>query len=67
MSENPKPTGADEVEVIRQPVIPIVEEADDGTRSVTKDRDPKETVTVETENEPVVVRKPIVIKTQPEE
>lgn len=67
MSEDLKPTGADEPVVIRKPIaIPVDTETDDGTRSVTKDRLPGNIVTDVADNKPPVMRKPIVIEPQTE-
>lgn len=67
MSEDLKPTGADEPAVIRKPiVIPVDTETDDGTRSVTKDRLPGNIVAETSDDKSAVVRKPIVIEPQSE-
>lgn len=68
MIEDPKTTGAEEPEVIRKPVVlPVETETDDGSRSVTKDRDSKDIVAEDTSDEPVIERKPVVIEPEPEE
>jgi hypothetical protein len=67
MSEDLKPTEADEPAVIRNPIVmPVDPETDDGTRSVTKDRLPGDIVADAADDEPPVVRKPIVIEPQTE-
>ena len=67
MSEDLKPTEADEPAVIRKPiVIPVDTETDDGTRSVTKDRLPGDIATDAADDGASVVRKPIVVEPQPE-
>lgn len=67
MSEDLKATGADEPAVIRKPiVIPVDIEADDGTRSVTKDRLPGAIVTDTVDDEAPAVRRSIVIGPQTE-
>lgn len=61
MTEDLKPTGADEPAIIRKPiVIPVDTETGDGTRSVTKDRLPGDIETTATVKDGAsVVRKPI--------
>ncbi len=67
MSEAFKPTEVAESAAIRQPIVVLVDtEADDGTRSVTKDRLPGDIVTDAADDQPPVVRKPIVIEPQTE-
>jgi len=79
MNDAPKPIDPSPDEVIRQLVVPTTEpDTDDGSRSVTKDRDLGEsaiaqpTADPDTEpddqlvDEPVVIRELIVMETQPE-
>lgn len=71
MTEDLKPTGAEEPKIVRKPVIlPLETETnDDDTRSVTKDRLPGERVTDKPERERAsVIRKPIVlpVETKPD-
>ncbi|GEM_PF-5112592 len=72
MSNEPKKTDITETEVIRKLVIPIPEtDANDGSRSVTKDRDLGDSIISQTndtttDDKPLVIRKPIVIEDHPE-
>jgi hypothetical protein len=68
MSEHSKVPHADDLGVIRKPVVPVIEtETEEGPRSPKNDRDTGEINLAETADESEAVRKLVELKAQPEE